>query len=261
MLALLLLVPSVTAFAPPHPRSQQHEAVFPRHPQPRRRRRPFVVSLLSSNVDSKSSTQDPQSSSSSKKEAAGQEFNWYQQWYPVAPISLLEQQQLDDKSNSSIIPQACTILGKKMVVWPTGKKSKNGQEQWSALDDTCPHRKTSLSTGKVVKTKCGTAAAGQDGGTNHIACRYHGWEFAADGTCAKIPMMVAKNDNSSNLTASDQRALAVTPSYPTRVAGGMLWVFLDPTCENLPEIPPESLLPGTNKDKLWLHILRVNPIR
>jgi len=215
------------------------------------------VSLLSSSVDSQFSIQDPQSSSSSKKEAAGEEFNWHQQWYPVAPISLLEQQQPDDKSNSSIIPQACTILGNKMVVWPTGKKDENGHEQWSALDDTCPHRKASLSTGKVVlSTKCGTAA-GQDDRSNHIACRYHGWEFAADGTCAKIPMMV---DN-SNLTASDQRALAVTPSYPTRVDGGMLWVFLDPSCDDLPEIPPESLLPVTNKDKLWLHILRVNPIR
>jgi phenylpropionate dioxygenase-like ring-hydroxylating dioxygenase large terminal subunit len=41
------------------------------------------------------------------------------------------------------------------------------------LDDVCPHRGASLSAGKIHN--------------NCIQCPYHGWQFAGDGQCVRVP--------------------------------------------------------------------------
>jgi nitrite reductase/ring-hydroxylating ferredoxin subunit len=46
----------------------------------------------------------------------------------------------------------------------------------SCVRDECAHRACPLSLGKVVE--------------GHVQCAYHGWEFAGDGTCTKMPSTV-----------------------------------------------------------------------
>jgi nitrite reductase/ring-hydroxylating ferredoxin subunit len=62
-------------------------------------------------------------------------------------------------------PWAVTILGRDLVIW------KDGEGQWRAFDDACPHCKVALSEGR--KEADGT-----------LACAYHGWRF--DGSLISI---------------------------------------------------------------------------
>lgn len=139
-------------------------------------------------------------------------FDWNEQWYPAIPISYL-----DDERK----PTAITILGKQLVVW----KSDDSESGYSVLRDSCPHRRSPLSTGQVVKS----------GSTSCLMCRYHGWEFDAAGRCTKIPM----NPNESEETLYPYKV----GSFPTKVVQGLLWVYLGKVSKNtqLPDIPASAL--------------------
>src|SRR5438067_10150501 len=50
-----------------------------------------------------------------------------------------------------------------------------------ALRDICPHRGVPLSAGKICADQT-------------VECAYHGWRFAADGTCQFIPSLVEGQD-------------------------------------------------------------------
>ncbi|MEO1237715.1 MAG: flavodoxin domain-containing protein, partial [Planctomycetota bacterium] len=83
-----------------------------------------------------------------------------------------------------------------------------------AARDQCPHRGAKFGIGDV-----------HDG---HLRCPYHGWEFGADGKCAKIPSLI---DPSSCPDASLDK-FAVQERY------GMVWVRLDEhELSPLPDIP------------------------
>ncbi|MEN9223442.1 MAG: Rieske 2Fe-2S domain-containing protein, partial [Thermostichus sp. BF3_bins_97] len=79
-------------------------------------------------------------------------------WYPVMPISLLQEG-----------PQSFTLLGQPLVLWldQAGKPA--------AVEDRCCHRSAQLSKGIVC-----------DG---HSRCPYHGWEFEGSGACVKVPQL------------------------------------------------------------------------
>lgn len=177
-----------------------------------------------------------------KKISNAEHFDWFQQWYPAIPLSCLEEQgHIQSK------PHSCTILDKTIAIWNSGTTKDGVTQSWSAVDDTCPHRRAALSTGKVVGTR--------DGSCN-LACRYHGWQFNSTGACVKIPAL------DRNLTASDARAFKIL-SYPTKLSNGMLWVFLDPTVprDALPEIPTGALIPEEEyNDKVWTHFFFVTPV-
>lgn len=49
----------------------------------------------------------------------------------------------------------------------------------TAFQDRCPHRRVPLSRGRVVPTDTGPA----------LECPYHGWSFAPDGQCVRIPAL------------------------------------------------------------------------
>eukprot|EP00980_Cylindrotheca_fusiformis_P016153 scaffold4805_cov136-Cylindrotheca_fusiformis.AAC.8 len=171
--------------------------------------------------DISSSSSDASTSDASASDAS---FDWESQWYPVAPIS-----QLDEDA-----PQACTILNKKLVVWKSGN-DQDGNALWSAFEDTCPHRKTSLSTGKITKD-C------------HLTCRMHGWQFDKDGKNHHVPMM------DRNRTAADDRALGVSTVYPTQTKGDMLWAFLNPSINPPPDLRDGSFIPDEEVDEhFWIH--------
>jgi phenylpropionate dioxygenase-like ring-hydroxylating dioxygenase large terminal subunit len=76
-------------------------------------------------------------------------------WYAVA---------VSDEVTS--IPLAVQLLGRRWALLRL-------DGALTALEDRCPHRLAPLSIGN----NCGA----------RLQCRYHGWEFTADGTCVRIP--------------------------------------------------------------------------
>lgn len=79
-----------------------------------------------------------------------------------------------------------------------------------ALDDRCPHRSMALSGGK------------REG--DNVVCAYHGFQFAPNGKCVKIP------------SQSSTGALSIR-SYPVRELGPFVWIYMG-DLERLDETPP-----------------------
>ena len=118
-------------------------------------------------------------------------FKWSSQWYPVLPVSYAVKDA----------PNALSILGRKMVIW---RSSESG---WSCIEDACPHRLVPLSTGKVSEEGA-------------LVCRFHGWQFGADGNCISIP-----NANEATAARLCGAASTCATSFPVREEGGLLWVW------------------------------------
>jgi phenylpropionate dioxygenase-like ring-hydroxylating dioxygenase large terminal subunit len=87
-----------------------------------------------------------------------------------------------------------------------------------ALRDICPHRGIPLSCGRMAG--------------NTVECAYHGWRFAADGTCTEIPSLVPGQD----LVVERIRV----PRYPLHESQGNIWIWLG---DGAPEGEPPRL-PG-----------------
>ncbi len=79
-------------------------------------------------------------------------------WHPVASRR--------DLQGAGGRPLGVRLLGEDVVVWQAG-------DRLVAWQDLCIHRGTRLSLGRV------------DGET--LECPYHGWSYAADGRCVRIP--------------------------------------------------------------------------
>jgi phenylpropionate dioxygenase-like ring-hydroxylating dioxygenase large terminal subunit len=109
-------------------------------------------------------------------------------------------------------PLRATVLGQHLALYrtPEGKPV--------ALSDLCVHRGAALSEGWVEGER--------------IVCPYHGWEYAPDGQCKKIP---------ANPCARSIPLKARVDSYPVQERYGFIWVFLG----DLPEAerPPMPVLP------------------
>jgi nitrite reductase/ring-hydroxylating ferredoxin subunit len=118
-------------------------------------------------------------------------------WQPVARVEDLEDG-----------PQRAVLLDEPLAVFLT----ESGEV--AVVADRCAHRGALLSMGKV----CGES----------IQCPYHGWEWAGDGSCARIPSL------------ADQRQippLARIPSYPVRVHWGLVWTTLEEPLTDVPDVP------------------------
>jgi phenylpropionate dioxygenase-like ring-hydroxylating dioxygenase large terminal subunit len=79
-------------------------------------------------------------------------------WYPVIPLSLLEEG-----------PKPFTLLAERIVVW------RDGEGRVSALEDRCCHRSAALSRGYY------------DAGA--LVCGYHGWTYDHAGKVVRIPQL------------------------------------------------------------------------
>lgn len=110
-------------------------------------------------------------------------------------------------------PVPFVLLGQKIVLWrgPTG--------EIACLQDRCCHRTAKLSLGYL-----------EDG---HVVCGYHGWTFAPDGQCVRVPQM-PEQPIPTNATVT---------AYRAKERYGYVWVALDEPLIDIPDFP-EADLPG-----------------
>ena len=126
-------------------------------------------------------------------------------WYPVCIA-----EELGDK------PQRVTMLGLRFAVF------RDSEGTAHVVSDTCIHRGGSLSKG-WVEGDC-------------IVCPYHGWQYAGDGRCTKIPAQQSGNPP----------ARAKIDAYPVEERYGLIFAFLG----DLPasERPPLFEIPEWGQD-------------
>uniref|UniRef100_A0A0G4HYG1 Rieske domain-containing protein n=1 Tax=Chromera velia CCMP2878 TaxID=1169474 RepID=A0A0G4HYG1_9ALVE len=125
-------------------------------------------------------------------------FQWKRNWYPVAIET-----ELDPN-----LPHQVTVLNEPYVVW---RQPVSGE--WLCFKDACPHRLAPLSEGRI-----------DESGT--LMCTYHGWEFASDGSCARIPQA----SEAVAATALKSPRACASP-VPLRRHLGMLFIWPDATEE------------------------------
>ena len=119
-----------------------------------------------------------------------------QYWHPVATGA-----EVGDK------PLGVRLLDEQIVVYRV-------KDRLVALKDLCIHRGTPLSRGWI------------DDGI--LVCAYHGWSYAPDGACVRIPAL----DPGQPIP----RKARVT-AYRVAERYGLVWVCLDEPCAGIPELP------------------------
>jgi phenylpropionate dioxygenase-like ring-hydroxylating dioxygenase large terminal subunit len=117
-------------------------------------------------------------------------FDWFEAWHPIHYVDDLARAQ----------PTRFTLLERDLVIW-----WDRAAETWRVFDDRCPHRLAPLSEGRIA----------EDG---LLECPYHGWAFAGDGACDRIPQQPEGGN-------AHQSARACVTSYPTAVRQGLLFVY------------------------------------
>ncbi|WP_339456950.1 MULTISPECIES: Rieske 2Fe-2S domain-containing protein [unclassified Pseudomonas] len=123
-------------------------------------------------------------------------MNLLDQWWPVA----LSHELLNT-------PLACQVHDTPLVLF----RANEGRP--AALPDRCPHRFAPLSAGQV-----------RDG---QIECPYHGWRFAADGRCTRVP--------GTDLAPCSKPLL---DSLPSCEAHGLVWISLSTESPLAPPVAP-----------------------
>lgn len=120
-------------------------------------------------------------------------------WWPIA----LEGDARDG-------PVALQLAGEPLVLW------RDAAGQPVLQRDRCPHRGARLSIGWVCE--------------GELQCPYHGWRFAADGACTRVPALPGWQPGASLGLAT----------WPLRAAYGLLWTLVDPAAQVVDEarLPP-----------------------
>ena len=99
------------------------------------------------------------------------------------------------------------------------------------LSESCPHRKASLFYGR-----------NEEAG---LRCLYHGWKFDVDGNCLEMP---------SEPPASGFCEKVKHKAYPTREAGGFVWVYMGPA-DRMPDFEPPPWAPT---DEAKVSVVRID---
>ncbi|MEM6500490.1 MAG: aromatic ring-hydroxylating dioxygenase subunit alpha [Cyanobacteria bacterium P01_C01_bin.89] len=107
-------------------------------------------------------------------------------WYAIAWAK--------DLKPGEVMP--ATVWKQKLAVYRT----ESGE--LGAVDDACPHKGVEMHRGKVMG--------------EHLACRYHGWEFDSDGECKKIPYLPK---------VQKLPRCAVLKTYAIQEKYGIIWLF------------------------------------
>jgi phenylpropionate dioxygenase-like ring-hydroxylating dioxygenase large terminal subunit len=116
-------------------------------------------------------------------------------WQPVALVDEFDP-KLDPRMARRPV-KAVRVMGQDLVLF------KDGAGRWGLLDRACPHRGADLSFGRHEG----------DG----LRCPFHGWKFAADGTCLETP---AEPVGSKLCERIRQR------SYPVLERSGVVFAWL-----------------------------------
>jgi phenylpropionate dioxygenase-like ring-hydroxylating dioxygenase large terminal subunit len=117
-------------------------------------------------------------------------FDWTEVWYPVAYVQDLDRDR----------PTRFTLLEQDLVIWWDRTAAA-----WRVFADRCPHRLAPLSQGRI-------AADGR------LECPYHGWAFAGDGHCDRIPQQPPEGQ-------AETSRRACVRAYPTAIRQGLLFVY------------------------------------
>ncbi|KAF8403964.1 hypothetical protein HHK36_012072 [Tetracentron sinense] len=120
-----------------------------------------------------------------------EKFDWFSQWYPVAPVCDLDKR----------VPYGKKVMGLDIVVWWDRNESK-----WQVFNDTCPHRLAPLSEGRIDQW-------------GRLQCVYHGWCFGGTGDCKFIPQ--APPDGPPVHTF--KKACATV--YPSTMQNNIVWFW------------------------------------
>ena len=110
------------------------------------------------------------------------------------------------------LPRRVKILGEELVVF----RDKRGRV--GVLDAHCAHRGTSLEYGRIEE--------------NGIRCCYHGWLYAADGSCLEQP---------GEPPGSTLKSRVAQPAYPAREFGGLVFAYMGPA-DREPAFPRFDIL-------------------
>jgi vanillate O-demethylase monooxygenase subunit len=119
-------------------------------------------------------------------------------WHPVAA-----------RDEVTTAPLKVKLGGESWVLW----RGSNGAVR--ALGDRCPHREAPLSLG-VCRDDV-------------LQCRYHGWEFNADGRCLNVPAVAPGTPLPDRFNA--QTPFAVHEGY------GLVWIAPSEPRFGVPELP------------------------
>ncbi|MGD1910045.1 MAG: Rieske 2Fe-2S domain-containing protein [Rivularia sp. (in: cyanobacteria)] len=119
-------------------------------------------------------------------------------------------------------PVAVELAGEKLVLF------RNSCGEIGALLDKCPHRGVALSLGSVSDSGC-------------LKCPYHGWQFDINGSCKQVPFNNPNDINLSKLSAV---------SLPTRIFGGLVWVFTGTDQKSEAQLPESLKQP---KSSYYIH--------
>jgi phenylpropionate dioxygenase-like ring-hydroxylating dioxygenase large terminal subunit len=114
-------------------------------------------------------------------------------------------------------PVRIRLLGEDLIAF----RATDGRV--GLLANNCPHRGASLFFGRNEE--------------NGLRCVYHGWKFAADGTCVDMPNEPAESDFRTKVKAR---------AYPCLERGGIIWAYMGPNQDppRLPDLEPNMLADG-----------------
>ena len=139
-------------------------------------------------------------------------------WLPALLSSKLPQPDSD--------PVCVLLLGEQLIAFRT-TTGKVG-----LMQNNCPHRGASLFYGR-----------NEEAG---LRCVYHGWKFAADGTCIDMPNEPAESDFKHKVKAT---------AYPTQEIGGIVWAYMGPR-QTLPPVPDLEVLDEPDVESNMLAVQR-----
>jgi phenylpropionate dioxygenase-like ring-hydroxylating dioxygenase large terminal subunit len=153
---------------------------------------------------------------------------------PVLEVSVVPDRWyvILESKEVSHTPLKVTRLKQKLVLW------RDAQGRICCTDDACPHRGAALSLGQVV-----------DG---CIECPFHGFRFAADGQCTKIP---ANGPKRPIPAAMRVRAWTVCEAH------GFIWLWFGTAPNPLLPVPwfkelDERFIYGSFTDDWPIHYTR-----
>jgi len=108
------------------------------------------------------------------------------------------------------VPVRLRILGEDLLAF------RDTQGKVGIIEAFCSHRRAPLFFGRNEE--------------HGIRCPYHGWKFDHMGACVDLGNVPGDRDQSA------MRARMNIDGYPTREAGGLVWVYMGPAA-HLPALP------------------------